>query len=370
MKKKMIIIGGGISGIYLSILLKKYLDMDVVVLEANDKPLKKLLATGNGRCNLSNKDLDKAHYDGDIKPWVNDIIHDFDIVEALKDIGLYTKYMGNLLYPYSESAKAVQTLFLNRAEEYGVEIICEEEVLSIKKNKHGYLIHAINKDYQADYVTIACGTPAGKLSGMKDRRTLFNSLKVDYRPMRPTITQLITTPAYKKLKGVRMKGEFTLNGHTEKGELLFTDYGISGIAVMVLSRYARPGDRILCDFYPEFTDQELYSIIHTLQTMSGPYDGLVHPKLVPILENQKNPVSFLKHLELTVKELRGEEFAQANLGGLMISNFNESFEFIHYPHLYATGEILDITGDCGGYNIHFALASAYSVYKEVSKTIQ
>ena len=132
--------------------------------------------------------------------------------------------------------------------------------------------------------------------------------------MRPTITQLITTPAYKKLKGVRMKGEFTLNGHTEKGELLFTDYGISGIAVMVLSRYARPGDKIICDFYPEFTDQELYSIIHTLQTMRGPYDGLVHPKLVPILENQKNPVSFLKHLELTVKELRGEEFAQADLG--------------------------------------------------------
>ena len=76
----MIIIGGGISGIYLSILLKKYLDMDVVVLEANDKPLKKLLATGNGRCNLSNKDLDKAHYDGDIKQWVNDILHDFEIV--------------------------------------------------------------------------------------------------------------------------------------------------------------------------------------------------------------------------------------------------------------------------------------------------
>ena len=205
---------------------------------------------------------------------------------------------------------------------------------------------------------------------MKDRRTLFNSLKVDYRPMRPTITQLMTEPVYKKLKGVRMKGEFTLKGHKEKGELLFTDYGISGIAVMVLSRYACPGDRILCDFYPEFTDQELYSIIHTLQTMSGPYDGLVHPKLVPILENQKNPVSFLKHLELTIKELRGEEFAQADLGGLMISNFNESFEFINYPHLYATGEILDITGDCGGYNIHFALASAYSVFKEVSKTIQ
>ena len=101
MKKKMIIIGGGISGIYLSILLKKYLDIDVVVLEANDKPLKKLLATGNGRCNLSNKDLDKSHYDGEIKPWVSDIIHHFDIVEALKNIGLYTKYMGNLLYPYS-----------------------------------------------------------------------------------------------------------------------------------------------------------------------------------------------------------------------------------------------------------------------------
>ena len=74
MKKKMIIIGGGISGIYLSILLKKYLDIDVTVLEANDKPLKKLLATGNGRCNLSNKDLDISHYDGEIKPWVSDII--------------------------------------------------------------------------------------------------------------------------------------------------------------------------------------------------------------------------------------------------------------------------------------------------------
>ena len=188
--------------------------------------------------------------------------------------------------------------------------------------------------------------------------------------MRPTITQLMTEPVYKKLKGVRMKGEFTLKGHKEKGELLFTDYGISGIAVMVLSRYACPGDKIICDFYPEFTDQELHSIIRTLKTMNGPYDGLVHPKLVPIVENQKNPVSFLKHLEFTVKALRGEEFAQADCGGLMISNFNKSFEFINYPHLYATGEILDITGDCGGYNIHFALASAYSVFEEVSKTIQ
>ena len=139
---------------------------------------------------------------------------------------------------------------------------------------------------------------------------------------------------------------------------------------MVLSRYACPGDKIICDFYPEFTDQELHSIIRTLKTMNGPYDGLVHPKLVPIVENQKNPVSFLKHLEFTVKALRGEEFAQADCGGLMISNFNKSFEFINYPHLYATGEILDITGDCGGYNIHFALASAYSVFEEVSKTIQ
>ena len=88
------IIIGEVYRIYLSILLKKYLDIDVVVLEANDKPLKKLLATGNGRCNLSNKDLDKSHYDGEIKPWVSDIIHHFDIVEALKDIGLYTKIYG------------------------------------------------------------------------------------------------------------------------------------------------------------------------------------------------------------------------------------------------------------------------------------
>lgn len=369
MKKKMIIIGGGISGIYLSILLKKYLDIEVVVLEANDKPLKKLLATGNGRCNLSNKALDINHYEGSKEPWIKEIVQKYDIVGSLKELGLYTKYMGDLLYPYSESAKAVQTLLLNRAQEYGVYIICGCEVLSIKQNNESYIIHTAQKDYHADYVTISCGTPAGKLSGTKNRQLLFKNLNVDYQPMRPMLTQLYTTPAYKKLKGVKMKGEFILNGHKEKGELLFTDYGVSGIAVMLLSRYAHKGDELICDFYPEITNQELYSIIRELKTMSGPYDGLVHPKLVPYLEKAKDPVQFLKHLTFKVDGLREAEFAQAEAGGLMLSNFDQSFEFKNYPHLYATGEIIDITGDCGGYNIHFALASAYSVFEEIAKVL-
>ena len=369
MKKNMTIIGGGISGIYLSILLKKYLDIDVLVLEANEKPLKKLLATGNGRCNLSNKDLSPTHYEGDIEDWVKAIIQNYDIVESLKEIGLYTKYMGNLLYPYSESAKAVQTLLLNRADEYGVKIICNEEVQSIKLKNASYIINTTNHVYHADYVTVACGTPAGKLSGTKERKPLFKYLDIDYQSMKPMITQLYTNPSYKKLKGVRMKGEFTLNGHKEKGEMLFTDYGVSGIAIMLLSRYAHKGDRLICDFYPEISDHELYSIIRELNTMNGPYDGLVHPKLVPFLEKAKDPVKFLKHLTFNIEGLREAEYAQAESGGLMLSNFNKSFEFKKYPHLYATGEILDITGDCGGYNIHFARASAYSVFEEIAKAL-
>ena len=369
MKKKVIIIGGGISGIYLSILLKKYLSLEVIVLEANDRPLKKLLATGNGRCNLSNKDLSMEHYDGVIEPWVAKVIQNFDIVESLEEIGLYTKYIGHLLYPYSESAKSVQNLFLDRAEEYGVQIICNEEVQSVKKINKGYRLETKHNNYLSEYVIVSCGTPAGRLSGTSDRKQLFQHLEVDYRLMRPTITQLVTSPAYKKLKGVRMKGEFTLNGHKEKGELLFTDYGVSGIAVMLLSRYASPDDTLYCDFFPELDDHQLHQLIHHLRSMNHPYDGLVHPKLVPLLENEKNPVSFLKHLTLKIKNLRGEEFAQADQGGLMLSNFQGSFEFKKYPHLYATGEILDITGDCGGYNIHFALASAYSVFEEIAKAL-
>ncbi|MFR6100479.1 MAG: NAD(P)/FAD-dependent oxidoreductase, partial [Longibaculum sp.] len=126
--QKILIVGAGASGVYLSILLKQKLyDCDVIVLEQNTAPLKKVLATGNGRCNLSNKDMSIDYYQSDNNQLVEEIISSFDMVQAMNDLGLYCIYQGNLLYPKSEQALSVKQILMQRAEELGVLFLYEHE---------------------------------------------------------------------------------------------------------------------------------------------------------------------------------------------------------------------------------------------------
>lgn len=263
--RRFVIIGAGVSGVYLSILLKqKFSEDQVIVIEQNQAPLKKLLATGNGRCNLSNKHMNQCYYQSDCLDVVQKIIQDFDMVKQMEKLGLYCVYQGDLLYPKSEQALSVKNIFMKRAQDAGVTFHYEQEVLKIEKSQP-YIIHTSQQRLKADCVILAMGSEAGKLSGMNaSRYHLLKQLGLKVIEPIPSLVQFYTKPVLKTLKGVRVKGTFSLIEnekciHQEKGELLFTDYGVSGIAIMQLSSFYKKHHKyqLYIDFFDEMSQNQL-----------------------------------------------------------------------------------------------------------------
>ena len=381
--KKIIIIGAGASGVYLSILLKQKLEYqcEIIVLEQNASPLKKLLATGNGRCNLSNKDMSVDYFSTDQKDYVQDIIDQFDMLKQINELGLYCVYQGNLLYPKSEQALSVKQVMMNCANELGVSFFYNQEVISIEQSKR-YLVHTTHQTYQADYVIFAMGSEAGKLSGVNNSRyDILKKLKLDVVKSTPSLVQMTTLPVIKEWKGVRVKGTFSLleNNqciHKEKGELLFTDYGVSGIAVMQLSAFYQENHQyeLSIDFFDDQDVKKLHEYVE-LRMNKGYnhfYDGLLHNKISTYfarrnLTSTLEIVKLFKDFRLQVTGIRSYETAQVMKGGLSLLEVNHDLQIEKYPHLYAVGEILNVAGLCGGYNLHFAFASAYRVAQAIER---
>lgn len=383
--KKVIIIGAGASGVYLSSLLMKkcYGQLEVLVLEQNAAPLKKLLATGNGRCNLSNKDMDIQYFHSDDLNKVKSIIHSFDVQKAFEEIGLLSIYQGNLLYPRSEQALTVKNILMDEAINQGVRFIYNQEVIKIECQSQ-YVLYTQDHTYKADYVIFAMGSEAGKLSGMNQSRyDLFKQLKLETLPAKSSLVSLHTLPVLKQLKGVRVKGTFKLLNHnqcihTEKGELLFSDYGVSGIAVMQLSSFIEDNQQyeMSLDLFDDYSYDELYDLIEKRKSQYYEhfYDGLVHNKISHYLEtlNMKDThkiVKQLKDFRLKITGLRPLEYAQVAKGGLVLKETDDNLQIKKYPHLYAIGENLNVTGLCGGYNLHFAFACAARVASAIEREI-
>lgn len=379
--KKIVIVGAGASGVYLSILLKEKLKekVSVIVLEQNSSSLKKLLATGNGRCNLSNRNISIDCYQSDGQDIVEAIIHSFDMKEEMNKLGLVCQYQKDLLYPKSEQALSVKRVLMNEAERLGVLFIYEQEVQCIDQ-KHCYKVHTQKQSFDADYVVLAMGSEAGKFSGVQPiRYQILKKMGLNVLPSFPSLVQMNTQPKLKQLKGVRVKGTFSLleNGkcvHQEKGELLFTDYGVSGIAVMQLSSFYQPEHQyeISIDFFDDMDTMKFTKFIELRmkKDYNHFYDGLLNSKIALYLEklnlqSVQDIVHTLKDMRLKVTGLRSYETAQVMKGGLSLTEVNESLELKRYPHVYAIGEILNATGLCGGYNLHFAFSSAMAVAKAI-----
>lgn len=375
--KKMIIIGAGISGVYLSILLKnKYKEfIDVIVLEQNASPLKKLLATGNGRCNLSNRNMCIDFYQSDNQELVKHLINDFDMVDEMNKLGIMTKYQGELLYPRSEQALTIKNVMMDKAIEAGVVFIYNQNVNRIKI-KEDIIVTTDENTYHADYLTFAMGSEAGKLSGVSSNRyDMLEKLGLSVLPRIPSLVQFKTKPVLKDLKGVRVKGKFKLLEdnkcvHEETGELLFTDYGVSGISVMQLSSYYKAGKhyQISMDFFEDICHMDLKNYIE--ERMEGHYnhiyDGMLHNKIAHFIEKKDlkdsdKIVKYLKDFRLDVVDLCSYETAQVMKGGLSLKEVDSNLALNKYPNMFAIGEILNVVGMCGGYNIHFALSCAKRV---------
>ena len=399
---KIAIIGGGAAGLMAACLLSRN-GMDAVLLEKQNRVGRKLLSTGNGRCNLSNMNASAKDYYGD-PAYIRAALSAFSpeaACEFFESIGLLCSADAEgRVYPMSNQAAGVLDALRLYASEQGCELRTDFAVTRILKKKN-FMIESENEQIQADRVIVCCGgLAAPKLGGCGDGYRLLEGFGHKISPRFPAIAALKTDPeAVRALKGIRMHGEIELICgdkllRREAGEILFSETGVSGIAAMQLARdvnlalqrgkklrvrlnflpgaaedfvCARAGvlpERPLEDFLSGIVPKRLGQVIIRnagVGPMSMPAGDLTLRQCAAIQRE-------LTGWELDVKSTLGFDQAQVTCGGAELKDFDpETLESRLVSGLYAAGEVLNVDGDCGGFNLHWAWASAYLVVRGIMR---
>ena len=397
-----LVIGGGASGLVSAITAVKN-GCKVTILEKNNKCGKKLLVTGNGHCNYWNElqELDKYHTNNlEYFTPIYNLAKD-KVLNFFKELGIIPKIKNGYYYPTSNQSTSILNALVNLVKYYKVNIIYEEEVISIKKNNK-FLVKTLNNSYEADKVIIATGS----MASIKDKSVtgyeLGTSLGHSIVPLLPALVQLKSNEHLcKELKGVRCDVKVSLFEDDklikeEIGELQFTDYGLSGICILNLSRYVGLGlqdnkkEVIKINFLP-WLEEDVLSFL-TKQSNKLPYynlsnilDGMLNYNIGNEILKKCNIKANAKLEELDKKttnhlveyltsypiEINGTKTlldAQVCRGGIPLSEINpNTMESKLVKGLYFTGEVLDVDGDCGGYNLGFAWMSGLIAGKSVKE---
>ncbi len=386
--EKVIIIGGGPSGIVAGIFAKRN-NNEVIILERNSKPLKKLLMTGNGKCNFFNEVYGDNCYYSEDKDIVSQIISSDNIklVENFFDsLGIIYKVKNGYYYPFSNQASTFAKALLDFAKYKGVKIICDSLVTDIKKKKSSFFVTCLNKNYKCDKLILATGSKAYSNTGSDGRGYSFLkrfSHKI-IEPVPALVPLVISTPI-KEWAGVRTDVELELfeNGEfleKEDGEIQLTSYGISGICTFNLSHVISRGlalkktEVVKINFVPFIKTlispwMHQYSKKHSEKNLGDLLEGFLNYKLVLVILKKcgLSKFSFYQDLKnedklLLCKNLRsfpveiigtkGFDSAQVCNGGVKLSEIDvQNMESRKVPNLYVVGELLDINGKCGGYNL-------------------
>lgn len=386
------IIGGGISGLVAAINLKSN-DNEVIILEKNNKCGKKLLMTGNGRCNFWNQNQDPSKYTTENRELISKIINpetEEKAITFLCDLGLVSMIKDGYYYPMSNQAATVYDLLMNEINKKNIIIKYEEEVKDISKNEK-FMVKTDNNTYTFDKVVLSTGSKAYPKTGSDgfgyEILKKFNHNIV--KPL-PALTGLKIENKY-PWHGIRcdvkllLKEDDKIIGY-EDGEIQLTDYGISGICVFNLSLLVSKGldlgkkEEIIIDFIPFletiemardwFTDRTN----KTNRTVNELISGILNNKLYPILVNEDRLFTVLTHEEqdkvlnnlinfkVNIIGIKDFNEAQVCIGGVSLEDINlDTMESKLVKDLYVTGELLDLTGVCGGYNIGIALRTALKV---------
>ncbi len=406
--QNIVVAGGGASGMAAAIAAARA-GAYVTILEQNSMVGKKLLSTGNGRCNLTNLDLKAEYYRGGDSQFVERILSDFTAEDALDfftSIGIYTRSRGNYVYPFCDQASAVRDSFARELKRLGIRIITGCHVDAIRKDKQGFQIRTGGGKtvYGADRVILAAGSRASRISGSDGSGyQLAKSLGHSLSPVVPALVPLCAGEKYfKRLKGIRMTARVSLlvegkQMAADVGELQLTDYGISGIPVFQVSRYASSALRekkhvtVMIDFFPQLSAQSFLKELLGRQrrfeqeTAGGLLCTLFPAGLIPVLLQEagipedfpagkltgkclESFVHMCKAFPVTVTGTKSYDMAQVCAGGVCTGEVRpDSMESRRIPGLYLTGELLDVDGICGGYNLHFAWATGIQAGKSAAK---
>ena len=407
MKKRIIVVGGGAAGMMAAIVAANN-GGEVILLERNDRVGKKLLATGNGRCNYTNINLNIDNYHGENHKFAEYALNTFDVEQTLEyfeKLGITPAIEDNgKAYPLSFQSSSMLDILRYEIEEKNIELVTEAYVVDIKKGEKFVLKLKDGKIFEADAVILATGGMAMPVSGSDGNGySLAKSFGHKLIPIHPGIVQLnLEGNFFKQIDGVKVVGIAGLYSKNklvlqDSGDILFTKYGISGPPILQVSRTA-------LEYLKDGKDIELrISIIHTKtgeelktylyerfennskKTIQESLVGLINKRLIiPILrelnidkdktvnslsEDEVDKISqILTNWSFKITGSQSWGQAQVTAGGISTNEINNNtMESKLVKGLYLIGELIDIDGDCGGYNLQWAWSSAYVAGKDATK---
>jgi predicted Rossmann fold flavoprotein len=407
---KIAIIGAGAAGIIAAITAKRLnQNIQIDLFDANKGIGKKILASGNGRCNISNSSITSKNYIGENPDFVNYALKEFDFKafeKFCKSIGLLLDVKPSCkVYPLSNEAKSVTNLLELALKELDVNIYLESMIIDIEKIDDKFNIKTQENEYKAyDKVVISNGLGAApQLNANESGLDFASKFGHSFNPTYPSLVGLKTDNTYNgKLQGVKKECNVSLfiNGNLEQeifGDVLFTSYGVSGFAILDISQLAvlnlssYQDVKIAINFFPKLPRNDLADQIQTLfktipsQKAVDIITGMVSNKIAPVLldickintdtkaadvnAKQIKALAYqLNQWKLKIIDTQGFGHAEASGGGVRTAEVdNKTYESKLCKGLYFAGEVLDIVGNRGGFNLQFAWASGYLVGKNLGK---
>ena len=400
-KKKVIIIGGGAAGMMAAI-SAKYNGAEVIILEKNPRVGKKILATGNGRCNFTNVSADATCFSGSNPKFVYSTLSEFSIEDTLKffnKLGIEYKIedLGKA-FPMSDQASSILDVLLYELNYKGINIVCDANVKGINKKGHEFIVRLENgKEYISEKVIITTGGKAMPSSGSDGSGyELAQKLGHSITDVFPALVQIMLDGQhFKRIDGVKLVGTSHIihKGKSivmDRGDILFTNYGVSGPPILQISRKAgellnqKEDAYVKLDMLDTMSLDEVRAIINRRfennphKTVEFSLVGLINKRLIPVvlleagIEDLKRPVSALStnEVERIIKILKDWRFkirgtkswssAQVTAGGVATKDIDpKTMESKLVKGLYFAGEILDVDGKCGGFNLQWAWSSGF-----------
>lgn len=402
---RVIIIGGGASGLMAAITAARG-GAKVTVLEHQNQVGKKILVTGNGRCNFTNTDQDLSHYHSESPINMAIALKQFtcqDTILFFKDLGIFSKNRNGYLYPHSDAANALLDVLRMECEHLKVKIACQIEVESIENCDGIFQVHTPGWTYEAEKLILATGSKAAPATGSDGSGyALAKSFGHTVIEPYPALVQLLSKEkCLNALAGLRVDARAILFADNKpvisnRGEVQLNANNISGIPVFQISADAAKSFaagkqcHVVLDFLPDFSERLLMDYMRQ-RIRTGGYKtavnfltGLFSKKLSEILcerckfskkllaENfTEDDIIILckqiKNFKIQIHGTNGFEHAQCCGGGVSLEEINPfTMESLKMPGLYFCGELLDVHGDCGGYNLQWAWTSGYLAGKAIN----
>lgn len=404
--KKVIVVGGGASGMMAAISAARA-GADVCILEHNDKLGKKILATGNGRCNFTNRLQEPFCYRSSQKEFPWRVISQFPAEQTIsffEELGICVKDRDGYLYPGSDQASSVMEVLQMEVDRLQIQVEYGAQIRSIQKKKEQFEVRTNEKCFCSDALILATGSKASQTTGSDGSGYAY--AKVFGHTLTPVLPALVALHAKEKffasMAGVRIHGNVQIFVDGKKcaqdtGEIQLTKYGISGIPVFQVSRYAAEGlyrkkeVTALLDVAPDLTEKELKAILkvrikrHPEREVNAFFTGMYAQKFsqtilkLSKIDKKKSCdeltereililCRLLKSLRITITGTNDFDQAQICAGGVRTEEVSpETMASCYVPGLYFAGELLDVDGICGGYNLQWAWSSGFVAGKSAAQ---